>query len=94
MTAKTFSKEELDRRNSDSEIQVEIERDLAERKLAGMRLREIEEKERQALADNPAEYARREAARRRLCRDNFLPFVMRFNPDYIPGWVHKDICRR
>lgn len=36
-----------------------------------------------------AELAGRVLARRRL-----LPFVQRFQTDYSPGWVHKDICRR
>jgi predicted phage terminase large subunit-like protein len=35
------------------------------------------------------EVLQREAARRRL-----MPFVQRFNPGYLPGWVHQDICRR
>lgn len=35
------------------------------------------------------ELADREAAKRHL-----LPFIMRNNPDYEPGWVHADICRR
>lgn len=36
-----------------------------------------------------AELAERELARRRL-----LPFIKRVNPDYMPGWVHADICER
>ena len=42
-----------------------------------------------AEADPRRELAARELARRRL-----LPFVQRFRPKYMPGWVHKDICRR
>lgn len=38
--------------------------------------------------------ARQELAFRILARKRLLPFVERFNPDYLPGWVHKDICRR
>ncbi|WP_018609514.1 phage terminase large subunit [Uliginosibacterium gangwonense] len=36
-----------------------------------------------------AELAARELARRRL-----LPFIRRFRPKYLAGWVHEDICRR
>ena len=42
----------------------------------------------QAAATDPVrELAARELARRRL-----LPFIQRFRPKYLPGWVHKDIC--
>ncbi len=36
----------------------------------------------------------RELAMRELCRRRFLPFVQRFRPKYMAGWVHEDICRR
>ena len=36
----------------------------------------------------------RELAARELTRRHLLPFVIRNNPSYMPGWVHKDICRR
>ena len=71
-----------------------VERDNLERRLAAHQLREREEAERAKFESNPTEFARREAARRELCRTRFLPFVMRFTPDYLPGWVHKDICQR
>ncbi len=35
-----------------------------------------------------------EMAERELARKHLLPFVMRGNDHYIPGWVHKDVCRR
>ena len=38
--------------------------------------------------------AEQELAKRILARKHLLPFVERFNPDYLPGWVHKDICQR
>jgi len=38
--------------------------------------------------------ARRERAKRELCRRHLMPFVQRFNPEYKAGWVHKDICLR
>lgn len=38
--------------------------------------------------------AEQEKADRELARRHLLPYVMRFNPDYQPGWVHADICQR
>jgi predicted phage terminase large subunit-like protein len=39
--------------------------------------------------------AAREMAIRQLSRIHLLPFVLRMEPaDYLPGWVHKDICQR
>jgi predicted phage terminase large subunit-like protein len=38
--------------------------------------------------------ARRELAQRELCRKHLLAYVLRFNPGYLAGWVHKDICAR
>lgn len=43
----------------------------------------------QANLDPMQELAARELARRRL-----LPFIQRFRPKYLAGWVHADICRR
>jgi len=44
----------------------------------------------QAAEANPA----KELAARELCRRRLMPFIQRFRPKYMPGWVHKDICRR
>ncbi|GAA4647907.1 hypothetical protein GCM10023116_01690 [Kistimonas scapharcae] len=41
-----------------------------------------------------AQAAIKELAGRELCRRNLLPFIMKSDPNYLPGWVHKDICRR
>jgi len=38
------------------------------------------------------EGAKRELARRELARRNLLAFVMRYEPEYLAGWVHKTIC--
>ena len=38
--------------------------------------------------------AKRELADRTLARRKLLPFIMRQNEAYMPGWVHADICRR
>lgn len=55
--------------------------------------KERAEKERQEAFDKEQE-ARRELAKREAARRNLLPFVMYFNEDYTPGWVHADICQR
>ena len=44
----------------------------------------------QAARTNPD----KEVAARELCRRRLMPFIQRFRPKYMPGWVHKDICRR
>lgn len=41
------------------------------------------------VAKAQLELLQREAARRRL-----MAFVRRLNAQYLPGWVHEDICRR
>ncbi|WP_067586428.1 phage terminase large subunit [Endozoicomonas ascidiicola] len=41
-----------------------------------------------------AQLALQEMAERELARKHLLPFIMRSNDHYMPGWVHKDICRR
>jgi predicted phage terminase large subunit-like protein len=38
------------------------------------------------------EAAQREIYKRELCRRHLLPFVQRYEPDYLAGWVHKRIC--
>jgi len=43
---------------------------------------------------SPAELAKQELAARALSRRRLLPFVMRNEPDYQPGWVHKEICEK
>jgi predicted phage terminase large subunit-like protein len=40
------------------------------------------------------EIARRELAARELSRRYLIASIVRFNPEYIAGWVHKDICTR
>lgn len=49
-------------------------------------------KEEQERELDAAEAAKQEMARRELARKHLLPFIMRFNESYEPGWVHKDIC--
>lgn len=38
--------------------------------------------------------AKRELATRTLVKRHLLPFIVRHKADYIPGWVHKDICAK
>ncbi|TFH46168.1 MAG: hypothetical protein E4H01_10410, partial [Lysobacterales bacterium] len=38
--------------------------------------------------------ARRELAQRELSRRFLIASIVRFNPEYLAGWVHKDICTR
>ncbi len=38
--------------------------------------------------------ARRELAQRALARKHLIASVLRFNPEYLAGWVHRDICER
>ena len=53
------------------------------------------EPDRKKQADLSAQVkAEQELAKRILSRKRLLPFVERFNPDYLAGWVHKDICQR
>lgn len=35
-----------------------------------------------------------ELAQRMLARRRLMPFIKRFRPNYLAGWVHEDICRR
>lgn len=40
----------------------------------------------------PQQHAQRELALRELSRRRLMQFIQRFNPRYLPGWVHEDIC--
>lgn len=40
------------------------------------------------------ELINREMARRELARRRLIYFTTTFQPDYKPGWVHQDVCRR
>ena len=93
-TKATETQEVLDARDNDEDTLKEIEEVELERHQMAAKLRKLEAAEKAMLADHPDQLAQRELARRKLCRSNYLPFVMRFNPDYLPGWVHQDICRR
>lgn len=72
----------------------------AKRELEKERAREEVKAERKAarLARSKASkinVAQRELAIRKLSQMHLLPFVLRMEGgDYLPGWVHKDICQR
>lgn len=51
-------------------------------------------KELESKAVDYREEQTREFARRELARKYFLYYVKQFNPNYLAGWVHKDIARR
>lgn len=40
------------------------------------------------------ELVKRELQRRDLARRRLIAFTKAFHPDYKPGWVHQDLCRR
>lgn len=59
-------------------------------------LKKIEDQKAKKAAEeqelDAVEAAKQEMARRQLAKDHLLPFILRFNDNYEPGWVHKDIC--
>lgn len=49
------------------------------------------------ITDSEIDYespSAQELAARTLARRRLLPFIKRFRPKYMAGWVHEDICRR
>lgn len=42
---------------------------------------------------DPQAAALQELAQRELCRRRLLPYIMRVNPAYDPGWIHRLICK-
>ena len=48
----------------------------------------------QATADERKQELLRELANRELARKRLVFFIRRLFPQYKPGWVHNDICRR
>lgn len=43
---------------------------------------------------DPQTAALRTLAERQLCKRHLLPFIMKSNPSYQPGWVHRLICQK
>jgi predicted phage terminase large subunit-like protein len=61
--------------------------------------RELDEEARQKRLQKKKEFdaqeaAKKELAKRQLASRRLMPFVQTFNEEYMPGWVHIDICRR
>lgn len=59
----------------------------------------IQQEQERVVAENQQVFdkqleAKAELAERELSRRRLLPFIKRVNPDYMPGWVHADICER
>ncbi len=68
---------------------IDADREAAERYAFAAAARAAE-----SIVQTPTQLAQAEVARRQLTRRYLLPFILRFNPNYDPGWVHKDICTR
>jgi len=47
-----------------------------------------------SVVEEGAAVVRRELAQRELSRRSLIASILRFNADYLAGWVHKDICMR
>lgn len=46
------------------------------------------------VPETKEEVVQQELQRRELCRRRLLYYVKEMMPEYTPGWVHQDICRR
>lgn len=64
---------------------------LERKRVARARVKAQEQKRKLSLQDN---HAAKELARRELARRSLLQYIVQFNPGYLAGWVHEDICRR
>ena len=74
---------------------VRVEDEKKERKEQEQEQKRIDEAAlEETRAFNKKEAAKAELAKRELARRRLLPFVQRFNPEYLPGWVHVDIANR
>ena len=90
--AKVDAQQDTDRRlREERRKRQEMHRQKQEAESERVRKAKAKKAEEQVAFDQQEE-ARRELARRQLAHDRLLPLVMRVNPDYEPGWVHKDIC--
>jgi predicted phage terminase large subunit-like protein len=68
-----------------------IRKKKGQRKAASTRAKKRPERE-AAAEKTRQEKAKVELVRRELARRHLLPFVQRYEPDYLAGWVHKRIC--
>jgi predicted phage terminase large subunit-like protein len=75
--------------------QATAERKVQERKLDRERKLEIARKEALAKQEVSREIiVRREIAARELSRKHLMPYILRMHPNYLAGWVHKDVALR
>lgn len=56
--------------------------------------REVGETPGEDVPFNAEHAALQTLAERELCRRNLLAFVMKVNPSYQPGWVHRLLCKK
>ena len=81
----------------DPELIEEAEKE-AKKEIAEARERERDRKKIKKIVVEETEkeenHAKIELARRELSRKYLMASVIRFNPNYLAGWVHKDICAR
>lgn len=92
------TKEEVNKEAEAAKDRMRERNELAKRRIREKKVREerakkLAEKE-EVTPDSQKQIAQQELAQRELARRHLLPFVMRFNDKYEPGWVHKDICAR
>lgn len=71
-----------------------IERDLAHKRASSKRRRAKIKAEKQGKIRRATNAAERELAARELARRRLLAYVLRMQPGYMAGWVHRDICAR
>jgi predicted phage terminase large subunit-like protein len=89
--------EEVDRESSKSQMtqdQIARQQKLSDEVFAEQLNKAKQKENREKEEFNRTQAARKELAQRALARKRLLPFVKRFNPDYMPGWVHVDISVR
>lgn len=98
--AQVKAKADVKAKNSTSKLAGEV-RGLPEANHPADRVVTEAEREAFALPYEPPSYhfpaqanPEAELAARELCRRKLLPFIQRFRPKYVAGWVHEDICRR
>lgn len=98
--AQVKAKADVKAKNSASKLAGEVRGVPAQDHFAQFELTDAE-REAFALPYEPPSYhfpaqanPEAELAARELCRRKLLPFIQRFRPKYVAGWVHEDICRR
>ena len=90
---RTAAKRAVRKRNERAEAT--RERKLEERKLDRSRKMEAARKEAVEKQEASKEIiVRREIASRQLSRKHLMPYILRMHPNYLAGWVHKDVALR